>query len=316
MAIHLGRLYSRIPVSLIGLLLVAAVPCASAYDSGQAQPQARQERQADLPRIRGQGHVANLAEAASTYPQLEALLRDYLRLPQRGEQVLQLDEVVDAWAASAHYVPSTRRLAERAGVDYRQSAADDEDALAAHEIVHRIEVLEGFTGKEFFSFVAVEPGADGGKLLIYRAGAIERRVELAPGEALQDTQLVLSPTQRRMLDRAYMALTGSLYWGSLREGRLAPYLAKVEFDGSWPLRQPDTSAVLAEFRRQATENPVKALGDLQDFLAFAPQSLHADPAFAELRERLAQEVPQVYPDAYVGDFGPEITRMIPRGKQS
>ncbi len=304
---RLSRLSTAI---LLGLCVSAWVPVSQAYDRNQ--PPVNRAAQS-LPDMRGQAHVGNLAASARTSPALEASLRDYAQLARRGEQIRRLDEVVSAWAATATYQPSTQLLAERAGVSYRQGQADDEKALAAREIVHRIEVLEAFTGKSFFSFVSSEPRADGGQVLSYKAGAISQRIELAPGEALQDVQLVISPNQRRLLDNSYYALTGSLYWGTLLQARLEPYLRTI--DMSIPSSgKLDTRGMVAAFEKQAQVDPVKALGDLQDLLAVAPKSFTDGTGLVELRDRLATEVPVEHTDDYVADFGPDVSKLIPRSK--
>jgi hypothetical protein len=184
---------------------------------------------AELPDLRGQGYVRDLLQAAVLDDQLRGLLEQYVAAPQKGSRDELIEPILLAWVNTSKRRPSIEHVLEQAQVSLpiTLQISGPEDARV-QDLLQKVFILEVITGSQFFTFQNFDEDTSGrrGEVKL-KVGAVSRDVEVqldAQGYALPARSLNLLPQQTKFVEKAYIALVGSLD-KSLLHGRYRYCLA-------------------------------------------------------------------------------------------
>ncbi|EJN09603.1 hypothetical protein PMI40_00611 [Herbaspirillum sp. YR522] len=112
-------------------------------------PIARSNDAAFLPELRGSGRVRDLAEAISLSPDLAKIVKRYVALSGRQEQIDSLDEFIESWAATSEMKSLRMQASEHAAhgttLQYRFDGIQD-DTNEFGVFLKKLGVVERFMG--------------------------------------------------------------------------------------------------------------------------------------------------------------------------
>jgi Ca2+-binding RTX toxin-like protein len=233
----------------------------------------------DFPEMRGSGTVRDLREATMLSDGLRGALTSYMSNTTDGEA---LDRVLSEWADTS-VMPSFSERVELLGgqsADIRFSyswelaAATGSDPILSpaqlekKAYLEKIQVLEAFTGVQYFKFSLVESDEGGQKQLIVSAGSGSSKggthmVAGSPQQTIYITeeQLALDTSQKALIAKAYTALSSSVYQGIKVKSTLSDYTSLIDYQWSDSGYKIDTSKVKEALAAAHVIDPVAATFD-------------------------------------------------------
>lgn len=234
---------------------------------------------AALPDIRGSGTVRDLREATVLSTGLRQELTAFISSNPKADS---LDRVLSEWADTGAMPSFSERVEQLGGqgADIRFSytwnvpgvigggATPSADQLEKKSYLDKVQVLEAFTGVQYFKFSLSESGMGDQKQLHVSVGSGSsngggRTVTGSPHETIYvtDEQLSLDWNQKGLIDKAYSALASSVYEGLKVKSSVGDYLARVDYKWSDSGFQIDTSNVKGALANAHSKDPVAAIFD-------------------------------------------------------
>jgi Ca2+-binding RTX toxin-like protein len=261
-----------------------------------------------LPTMRGAGAVRDLREAVSLSPELASLLSEYSQSDTREAQLMQLDELLAAWANSSDQTSSVEQAAGKgyqliyvapgmsgAGAyeNYLQYWEAGEAVLAGLVATDRTQIealkaeqtqfarmittLERFNGQPFVAVgdTGVRTGAGGWVSAAMNTNGVKR------------VYVSLSSTQVDLLQRSYDALVESTYDGLVVQTRLRTYLDSIvlSYDDTTDDSSVDFSGLEAKLNDTAIADAAHGLIDLIELNRYLGDTLRSAGWDAEGRLR-------------------------------
>ena len=208
---------------------------------------------ARLPDMNGSGSLRSLRESAMLSSKLKTALAAYAKAPTRLAQFALLDDLLMSWTETSTEKNFRERIASlsrdpyavefqyswhaglRASESSVVSTLPSPDDLSKADLLRKIEILEAFTGIEYFTF---DPEDFDMPSLYYLAGVdvgsqAESQVPFIgpPPDIIYVTErdINVQPQQVAQIERAYTALRASVHNGLVLHTRLAAYADKRKF---------------------------------------------------------------------------------------
>ncbi len=208
---------------------------------------------ARLPDMNGSGSLRSLRESAMLSSKLKTALAAYAKAPTRLAQFALLDDLLISWTETSTEKNFRERIASlsrdpyavefqyswhaglRASESSVVSTLPSPDDLSKADLLRKIEILEAFTGIEYFTF---DPEDFDMPSLYYLAGVdvgsqAESQVSFIgpPPDIIYVTErdINVQPQQVAQIEGAYTALLASVHNGLVLHTRLAAYADKRKF---------------------------------------------------------------------------------------
>ncbi len=228
-----------------------------------------------LPNLLGSGAVRDLQEATMLNQNLKQLLTDYSSAETRKQQLDLLDAMIAEWSETGEFETFDKQLAALTlngmPLEFKFSwevngIQPTQKQLETRQFFERLAILETFNAKSFIEFKWITD-AQGEQQLSAKVGALETLVKVNPSTGIvTEKDIQFNASQVDFLERAYQALTASVYDGLLLKTRLMDYTLVIEVsideDGNASLFH--FSELSALLNSKFTDSPAEAVRDLLD----------------------------------------------------
>ena len=216
-----------------------------------------------LPRMQGSGRARDLAEAASSSPELAASLMAFSVATTRDGQRALLDDLIANWAHSSDFWESLED-----SLDGNVEIAGLPAGMTEARYRNLVGVLEVFNGERFYS-----TGANG---TVMTAGTVKTTTTDSVTLVTRARYVITPPAaQLALLQQGYDALKESVYGALVLQTRLEPYLDAIELTFDENGIGVDTTALAARLDARKATSEREAILDLVELYRYAQPTLQA-----------------------------------------
>lgn len=245
-----------------------------------------------LPDMTGAGGVRDLQQAVMQSNVLEAALIAYSNAGSRKDQLSLAGSVLSSWATTSQLGSVVTRIGKLSTGSYNvvfsyswetpdaanigTPSSDGYDSnghreptagqLAMKSLLEKIQILEAFTGVEYFRFGKTETGSQSQTDINIIATLGGRQISVAHGTVstsgtvyVTEANLSLQSQQIDQINKAYDSLVSSLYYSLLVQTRLSNYASLIKVEVGKEGFAVNYSHVLDMLLAESKGDPVKTI---------------------------------------------------------